>query len=70
MTTSTTRISGASQAQVVYRGHPDGETVTVERSGSQPLRVVERLPHIAKHSPTVMDPDGGVRGKPPRSRPV
>jgi len=54
MTTSTTRTSGASQAQVVYRGHPDGETVTVERSGSQPLRVVERLPHIAKHSPTGM----------------
>jgi hypothetical protein len=25
---------------------------------------------VAKHSPTVMDPDGGVRGKPPRRRPV
>jgi hypothetical protein len=44
----------ATAAAVIYRGHPDGETVTIERTGAQPLTVIERLPHIVKHSPTGM----------------
>ncbi|MDV3133353.1 DUF6166 domain-containing protein [Mycobacterium sp. 29Ha] len=51
MTTASTPITGTG---VIYRGHPDGRTVTVERGTSQPLRVLVHLPHIVKHSPTGM----------------
>lgn len=35
---------------ILYRGHTDGSTVTIERPGA--LGAVARLPHYVKHSPT------------------
>ena len=49
MTTSTTRISGASQAQVVYRGHPDGETVNVGAQLSRRFQATLTAPTNPKH---------------------
>ncbi|NTY62141.1 DUF6166 domain-containing protein [Mycolicibacterium sphagni] len=44
-----TNTTAADTDQILYRGHTDGSTVTIERPGAHGA---VRLPHYVKHSPT------------------